>query len=95
MPTIGASVDQKTFDKYKRIAEKKNISVSRLVMQALEKSKIVDEKKIANTELEKIRQIKLIRKDMDEILEHINTSKRLDVKVLMLLQGILNDCKNI
>lgn len=94
MPTVGAYVDEITYQKYKKIADKKNITVSKVIKQALEKSKIIDEKKIANSQLEKVRQIKHVAKKIDEISEHVNTNRKLDVKVLMMMQEALNDCKN-
>lgn len=102
MPSLSAYVSNEIYSKYKKIAKQKNLTLSKLVKQALEKSKFVDEKKILATETKRLQELQQIKYKIDgvthnynQVTKYINTQKALDYKVLQELRSIKNDLENI
>ncbi len=97
MPTVSAWVKDETYDRYKKIAEENNCSISSVIKQALDNAKIVDVKKVKSIEIEGNRELKRIRKNINVVTKYCEFCKGkpqvINRVVYEMVREIYNDCK--
>ncbi len=97
MPTVSAWVNDETYDRYKKVAQDNNCSVSSVIKQALDNAKIVDVKKVKSIEIEGNRELIRIRKNVNVVIQYCKPRKGyhqvINRVVYEMVSEIYNDCK--
>lgn len=91
MKTISAKVTDEFYNLANRVAKENNLSVSSMIKQAFETSKIQDK----SIELKMLNQLHLIREELSSISEHCNINKIIDKQVLFTLSSLEESLKEI
>jgi len=91
MKTISAKVTDEFYILAKRVAEENNISVSSMIKQAFETSKIQDK----SIELKMLNQLHSIREEVSRISEHCDINKVIDKQILFTLSSMEESLKYI
>jgi len=89
--TISAKVTDEFYILANRVAKENNLSVSAMIKQAFETSKIQDK----SIELKMLNQLHLIRAELSNISEHCDIDKVIDKQVLFTLSSIEESLKEI
>ncbi len=95
MPTISAKINDEAYLKFKQLATDNNLTMSKMITQAITKSTIVDVKKEKSIELEILHNLNKIGNNLNQISKHCNTKKSVDVEVLKTLLEIEEAVKDL
>ena len=91
MKTISAKVTDEFYILANKVAKENNLTVSSMIKQAFETSKIQDK----SIELKMLNQLHLIREEVSNISEYCNINKVIDKQVLFTLSSIEESLKDI
>lgn len=91
MKTISAKVTDEFYNLAKKVAKENNISVSSMIKQSFETSKIQDK----SIELKMLNQLHIIREEVSKISEHCDINKVIDKQLLFTLSSIEESLKEI
>ncbi len=91
MKTISSKVSDEFYILANKVAKENNLTVSSMIKQAFETSKINDK----SIELEILKEINLIRNELSDISQHCNIKNVVDKQVLLSLSSIEEHLKNI
>lgn len=101
MPTIGGYVSQEIYDKVDALADKKGITKSQLVGQAVTTSKIISPPKKDSYQLQKLQILQSLQRDFhglsvnaNQIAMHCNIDKQVDLAILEKLR-VLDEIKRL
>jgi len=89
--TISAKVTDEFYNLAKKVAKENNISVSSMIKQSFETSKIQDK----SIELKMLNQLHIIREEVSKISEHCDINKVIDKQLLFTLSSIEESLKEI
>jgi len=91
MKTISAKVTDEFYLLAKKVAKENNISVSSMIKQAFETSKIQDK----SIELKILNELHLLRIELSYLSEHCNIENMLDKQILFTLSSMEKSLKEI
>jgi predicted transcriptional regulator len=84
MPSVSAWVSDETYDRVKKLADKKSTTPSKIIKSAIENIQIKDQ----SLELEKLNALSRIGNNLNQIARLANQKKSVDIQVLQELVKI-------
>ena len=84
MPSVSAWVSDETYDRIKKLADKKSTTPSKIIKAAIENIQIKDQ----SLELEKLNALSRIGNNLNQIARLANQRKGVDIQVLQSLLEI-------
>lgn len=91
MKTIAAKVSDELYDQLRQVADEHGITVSKMIVQALETGEIRD----TRPQIELLRQINRIGNNLNQIARRCNSQKFVDREVLESLFRIEEEVKRL
>jgi predicted DNA-binding protein len=84
MPSVSAWVSDETYDRVKKLADKKSTTPSKIIKAAIENIQIKDQ----TIELEKLNSLSRIGNNLNQIAKLANQKKSVDIQILQELVKI-------